>query len=113
MSFHPLADKTNNEHLPKPFFKDIRKSLYTKKNKKQKTKQERLLLSLRYFEVPLSINLLATRFFTNLNPNRVAGGNHGWWVRIPEKFQDRILKNAFYPGDPFFYLLNAGNNHPA
>jgi len=27
-SFHPLADKTNNEHLPKPFFKDIRKSLY-------------------------------------------------------------------------------------
>ena len=27
-SFHPLADKTNNEHLPKPFFKVIRKSLY-------------------------------------------------------------------------------------
>ena len=27
-SFHPLADKTNNEHLPEPFFKDIRKSLY-------------------------------------------------------------------------------------
>ena len=27
-SFHPLADKTNNKHLPKPFFKDIRKSLY-------------------------------------------------------------------------------------
>ena len=26
-SFHPLADKTNNEHLPKPFFKIIRKSL--------------------------------------------------------------------------------------
>ena len=26
-SFQPLADKTNNEHLPKPFFKDIRKSL--------------------------------------------------------------------------------------
>ena len=28
-SFHPLAlaDKTNNEHLPEPFFKDIRKSL--------------------------------------------------------------------------------------
>ena len=24
--FHPLADKTNNEHLPKPFFKVIRKS---------------------------------------------------------------------------------------
>ena len=28
-SFHPLADKTNNKHLPKPFFKVIRKSLYT------------------------------------------------------------------------------------
>ena len=26
-SFHPLADKTNNEHLRKPFFKVIRKSL--------------------------------------------------------------------------------------
>ena len=26
-SFHPLADKTNNEHLPKPFFKVIQKSL--------------------------------------------------------------------------------------
>ena len=26
-SFHPLADKTNNEHLPKPFFKVKRKSL--------------------------------------------------------------------------------------
>ena len=26
-SFHPLADKSNNEHLPKPFFKAIRKSL--------------------------------------------------------------------------------------
>ena len=25
--FHPLAYKTNNEHLPKPFFKVIRKSL--------------------------------------------------------------------------------------
>ena len=28
-SFHPLADKTNNEHLPRPFFKVIRKSLYS------------------------------------------------------------------------------------
>ena len=27
-SFHPLADKTNNEHFPKPFFRVIRKSLY-------------------------------------------------------------------------------------
>ena len=27
-SFHPLADRTNNEQLPKPFFKVIRKSLY-------------------------------------------------------------------------------------
>ena len=27
-SFHPLADKTNNEHLPKPFFKVLRKSLH-------------------------------------------------------------------------------------
>ena len=27
-SFHPLADKTNNENLPKPFFKGKRKSLY-------------------------------------------------------------------------------------
>ena len=27
-SFHPLADETKNEHLPKPFFKVIRKSLY-------------------------------------------------------------------------------------
>ena len=27
-SFHPWADKTNNEHLPKPFFKVIRKLLY-------------------------------------------------------------------------------------
>ena len=27
-SFHPLADKTNNKHLRKPFFKVIRKSLY-------------------------------------------------------------------------------------
>ena len=27
-SFHPLADKTNNDHLSKPFFKVIRKSLY-------------------------------------------------------------------------------------
>ena len=26
-SFYPLADKTNNDHLPKPFFKVIRKSL--------------------------------------------------------------------------------------
>ena len=26
--FHPLAVKTNNEHLPKPVFKVIRKSLY-------------------------------------------------------------------------------------
>ena len=26
-SFHPLADKTNNDHLPKPFFKVTRKSL--------------------------------------------------------------------------------------
>ena len=23
LSFHPLADKTNNEHLPKPFFKVV------------------------------------------------------------------------------------------
>ena len=30
-SFHPLADKTNNEPLPKPFFKVIRKSLYGKR----------------------------------------------------------------------------------
>ena len=28
-SFHSLADKTNSEHLPKPFLKVIRKSLYT------------------------------------------------------------------------------------
>ena len=27
LSFHPLADKTNNEHLPKLLFKVIRKSL--------------------------------------------------------------------------------------
>ena len=27
ISFHSLADKTNTEHLPKPFFKGIRKSL--------------------------------------------------------------------------------------
>ena len=27
-SFHPLDDKTNNEHLPKSFYKVIRKSLY-------------------------------------------------------------------------------------
>ena len=27
-SFHPLADKTNKEHLPKPFFKVLRKLLY-------------------------------------------------------------------------------------
>ena len=27
-SFHPLADKTNSEHSPKPFFKVIWKSLY-------------------------------------------------------------------------------------
>ena len=27
-SFHPLTDKTNNENLPKPFFKVKRKSLY-------------------------------------------------------------------------------------
>ena len=27
-SFHPLADKTNNKHLRKLFFKVIRKSLY-------------------------------------------------------------------------------------
>ena len=27
-SFHPLADKPNNEHLPKPFFKVTRKSLH-------------------------------------------------------------------------------------
>ena len=27
-SFHPMADKTNKEHLPKPFFKVLRKSLY-------------------------------------------------------------------------------------
>ena len=26
-SYHPLADKTSNEHLPKPFFKVIQKSL--------------------------------------------------------------------------------------
>ena len=26
--FHPLADKTKNEHLPNPVFKVIRKSLY-------------------------------------------------------------------------------------
>ena len=32
-SFQPLADKTTNEHLPKPFFKDIRKSLYFPRNK--------------------------------------------------------------------------------
>ena len=32
-SFHPLADKTNNKHLPKPFFKDIRKSLYPARDK--------------------------------------------------------------------------------
>ena len=30
-SFHPLAVKTDNEHLPKPFFKVIWKSLYRKK----------------------------------------------------------------------------------
>ena len=29
-SFHPLAYKTNNKHLPKPFFKVIRKSLHSK-----------------------------------------------------------------------------------
>ena len=27
-SFHPLAEKTNNEHLPEPFFKVTRKSFY-------------------------------------------------------------------------------------
>ena len=27
-SSHPLADKANNEHLPKPFFKVIRKSIH-------------------------------------------------------------------------------------
>ena len=27
-SFYPLTDKRNSEHLPKPFFKVIRKSLY-------------------------------------------------------------------------------------
>ena len=30
--FHPLADKTNNEHLPKPFLMVIRKSLYIAEN---------------------------------------------------------------------------------
>ena len=30
-SFHPLAYETDDEHLPKPFFKVIRKSLYFKK----------------------------------------------------------------------------------
>ena len=32
LSFHPLADETKNEHLPKPFFKVIRKSLYCLEN---------------------------------------------------------------------------------
>ena len=32
-SFHPLADKTSNKHLPKPLFKVIRKSLYQLPNR--------------------------------------------------------------------------------
>ena len=32
-SFHPLADKTNNDHLPKPFFKVTRKSLILQRKK--------------------------------------------------------------------------------
>ena len=54
--------------------------------------------------------LIETRFSTNLNPNHVAGENHEWWVWIPEKFQDRILKDAHYPGGPFFHSFNNGNN---
>ena len=38
-SFHPLAHKTYNEHLPKPFFKAIRKSLYVDKPKPGDNKQ--------------------------------------------------------------------------
>ena len=54
--------------------------------------------------------LIETGFSTNLNTNHVAGENHAWWVRIPEKFQDRILKNAHYPGGLFFHSFNTGNN---
>ena len=57
--------------------------------------------------------LIETRFSINLNPNRVAGENLAWWVRILEKFQDRILKNAPYPSGPFFHSFNTGNNWPA
>ena len=56
-----------------------------------------------------SILLETSFFFTNFNPNRVAGGNHAWWVRIPEKFQDRVLKNAHYLDGPFFHSFNTRN----
>ena len=38
-SFHPLAHKTSNEHLPRPFFKAIRKSLNVDKPKPGDNKQ--------------------------------------------------------------------------
>ena len=54
--------------------------------------------------------MIETGFSTNLNTIHVAGENHAWWVRIPEKFQDRILENAHYPGGLFFHSFNTGNN---
>ena len=41
-SFHQLADKTNNEHFPKQFFKVIRKSLYVTQYKLETIKLNRL-----------------------------------------------------------------------
>ena len=68
-SFHPLTDKTNNEHLTKPFFKVVR-------NRSNKLSNVRTFIILRSGE-----GLASTNEDKSVN---FSGGRKGQLSRIPE-----------------------------
>ena len=92
-SFHPLADKTNNEHLPKPFFKIIRKSLYREKYMRERHKRGDSRASF-----AASLRLLARApFALPLMDSLFAGWRNIWIPLCLKQAKSRIFEFTLKP----------------
>ena len=106
-SFYPLVGKTNNEHLPKPFFKVIGKSLYLcllRGGKRSKwgsippEKSSRATLKLSFFDLLRTLSGFATgsRIIKTQKRTR-AISNHLDRTRLAEKGFIKWAKRELYP----------------
>ena len=68
-SFHPLADETNNERLPKPFFKVIRKSLYWR---------QQFVVDFRPYTEKIFSGCLGFPFLSEMNISKFQFDSDGW-----------------------------------